>query len=544
MFCKHCGTKINDKNKVCPNCGKKAGSDGLKIALMAVAGVLVVALMAGIVYVGTNGWPDFGGSSSVDGTTPPNGNPDDVSCKGSYSAKDDVVLAAKDTVVATMGEHKLTNGQLQVYYWMGVSDFLNYYGNYIAYFGLDLEKPLDQQIYDQETGQSWQQYFLKTALDSWKRDQALAADAAKENFQIGADYQDYLDNLYKNLQETAEENKFDSVEDMLKADMGGAADFAGYQYYIQRYYMANLYYNEAYKKLAVTDKEIEDYFKENAEDLKSQYGVTKESGTVTGLQYIMFYPEGATAETIEKDTFSDSAWEASRAKLQNMLDKWVSEGATEAGFRALIEEVKKSGGTAGTGGELSGLTEYFSSEVDVRHILIEPEDDTEAAMETCRKQAQALLDSWIAGGATEEAFAKLAKEYTADSNGSQGGLYENVQKGDMVAEFDAWIFDASRKPGDSGLVKTQFGYHIMYFVHGDTAVDAWTFEEGRALGDYTIAKSDYGYYLLRHTGTEEGWVYYSKDAVQAEKMEELIQKNYTMEVSYSDILLAEVDLSQ
>ena len=34
----------------------------------------------------------------------------------------------------------------------------------------------------------------------------------------------------------------------------------------------------------------------------------------------------------------------------------------------------------------------------------------------------------------------------------------------MVPAFDAWCFDASRKPGDSGLVKTEYGYHIMYFV--------------------------------------------------------------------------------
>ena len=40
----------------------------------------------------------------------------------------------------------------------------------------------------------------------------------------------------------------------------------------------------------------------------------------------------------------------------------------------------------------------------------------------------------------------------------------------MVPEFDAWCFDPARKPGDSGIVKSQFGYHIMYFVgQKDTA---------------------------------------------------------------------------
>jgi hypothetical protein len=32
-----------------------------------------------------------------------------------------------------------------------------------------------------------------------------------------------------------------------------------------------------------------------------------------------------------------------------------------------------------------------------------------------------------------------------------------------VPEFLNWCMDANRKVGDSGLVKTTYGYHIMYF---------------------------------------------------------------------------------
>jgi len=34
----------------------------------------------------------------------------------------------------------------------------------------------------------------------------------------------------------------------------------------------------------------------------------------------------------------------------------------------------------------------------------------------------------------------------------------------MVPEFNDWCFDASRAYGDTGLVKTTYGYHVMYFV--------------------------------------------------------------------------------
>ena len=33
----------------------------------------------------------------------------------------------------------------------------------------------------------------------------------------------------------------------------------------------------------------------------------------------------------------------------------------------------------------------------------------------------------------------------------------------MVQTFNDWCFDESRQPGDSGIVETDYGYHIMYF---------------------------------------------------------------------------------
>ena len=39
----------------------------------------------------------------------------------------------------------------------------------------------------------------------------------------------------------------------------------------------------------------------------------------------------------------------------------------------------------------------------------------------------------------------------------------------MVNSFSAWCFEDGRKAGDTGIVKSDNGYHIMYFVgYGDT----------------------------------------------------------------------------
>ena len=106
----------------------------------------------------------------------------------------------------------------------------------------------------------------------------------------------------------------------------------------------------------------------------------------------------------------------------------------------------------------------------VRHILFMFDYyDTE---EDCLAAAQAVLDEYLTDP-TEEHFAELANEYSddaqKDSEGNRtektdGGLYSNVLLGKTVAEFNDWIYDEARVPGDTEIIKSTYGYHIMYFV--------------------------------------------------------------------------------
>ena len=116
----------------------------------------------------------------------------------------------------------------------------------------------------------------------------------------------------------------------------------------------------------------------------------------------------------------------------------------------------------------------------MRHVLLQPEGGetsedgypvfTDEAWETCRQKAEKIYTQWQAGDKSEESFAQLAMDYSEDSNASTGGLYEAVTVGQMVKDFENWCFDEVRQIGDHGLVKTQFGYHIMFFCGVE---DAW-----------------------------------------------------------------------
>lgn len=121
----------------------------------------------------------------------------------------------------------------------------------------------------------------------------------------------------------------------------------------------------------------------------------------------------------------------------------------------------------------SGVTKE-SKTYDVRHILLEPKGGTEdenglktysdAEWEACLKEAQAMLDQWKNNDGSEDGFAELAKNHSADGGSStNGGLYEDLDVNtSFVEEFKNWYLDESRKVGDTGIVKSVYGYHIMY----------------------------------------------------------------------------------
>ena len=110
--------------------------------------------------------------------------------------------------------------------------------------------------------------------------------------------------------------------------------------------------------------------------------------------------------------------------------------------------------------------------VNVRHILIELEKlaenasdkEKEAADIAAKAAAQKLLDEFLAGDKTPESFGKLAEANTKDPGSvTTGGLYEDIYPGWAVKEFDEWCFAEGRQVGDTGIVKTDNGYHVMYF---------------------------------------------------------------------------------
>ncbi len=172
-------------------------------------------------------------------------------------------------------------------------------------------------------------------------------------------------------------------------------------------------------------------------------------------------------------------------KISSIMQEWLRDTARKNGdITALPYETTS---TDKDGKEVKTLKGYYVvlylstndntyALANVRHILVSFEGGTKnnttgettysaAEKAAAKAKAEKLLDEWKKGAATEDSFAELAKKNSTDPGSKDnGGLYEDVYPGQMVTNFNDWCFDEARKPGDTGIVESDYGYHIMYYV--------------------------------------------------------------------------------
>ena len=366
MECKKCKAQLEAGVNICPECGTDNTPEAPKGIVLSPGKLVaiiadVVVLTALVVALILNGMGfSFSRPAETEPmesvlptdavpTIPADGNPDDATCKGSYSASDEDVIAAGDTVVATIDDAELTVSQLQIYYWMQVRNFLTNYGSYASYFGLDITKPLDTQTCGvSETGLTWQQYFLQSALADWHNYQSLAQEAKANGFELDEETIAELEGLPESLETEGKLLGYESAEDYLKVNVGAGAEIADYQTYMHTYYQGFLYFQSKYDAMIPTEEELVAYFDEHAEEYAAQ-GVNMEDIYVN-VRHILVLPEGATVETIYTETFPEEAWAVGEKNADDILNQWLSGDKTEDSFSALANEMSQDPGSNTNGG--------------------------------------------------------------------------------------------------------------------------------------------------------------------------------------------------
>ena len=473
----------------------------------------------------------------------------------------------KNTIAATVGEHQISNAELSYYYIDYVNNYANTYGSYLSMFGIDPSVALDKQVIDEETGETWADNFISEAASSVQAIYALADAAEAEGFTLPQEEQDQLDLMSNNLDAYASIYGYSSTDAFLKAQYGNGASKEGYLDYYQRNLLANAYQTYHQDSLTYTDDQIREA--DNADPAKyssysfAQYyipvskylsgGTTDESGNTTytaeereaaiaaakvaiapltdsDINTVEALNEAIAAMEINADAEATSTVYTDQAStgINSYLSAWVTAENREPGDVTCIEipgTVKDENDedldtiTAFYVVLFTGKNENKTELVNIRHILVsfdgEAQEDgtySDEVKEAARASAEEILNEWKSGDATEDSFAALANEKSTDTgSNTNGGLYENVYPGQMVTAFNDWCFDAARKPGDTDIVETTYGYHVMYFV-GTTGQ---TYRDYQIVNDLISSEMEAWYQglLENYTVTMGDTSYMRKDIV-------------------------------
>lgn len=340
----------------------------------------------------------------------------------------------------------------------------NQYASYLSMFGVDPNVSLKEQEFSE--GVSWYDNFMEEAK-LYASDLLLFNEEALANG-ISLDDSD-LNSVRSEIEEInnqATANGFKNGDEYFKSLTGADVTLAAHEAFMKKSILASKMYSALSASFEFSESDILNYYSENENkflkidflsyivDSTADAGVSSNLlGSTSANEFINAAKEASGDLTSEEITFVGIAYQDSA------FFNWAFDPQTKVG--ETFSYVDDGGMNT-----IYYLTaKPYKNEtrmVNVRHILIT--ESTFGSDEAAKAEAERILDAWTNGEATAMSFAALAAEHTEDPGSqSTGGLYTDITPGYMVPTFDAWIFDSSRAVGDTGIVKTDFGYHVMYF---------------------------------------------------------------------------------
>lgn len=402
-----------------------------------------------------------------------------------------------------------------------------------AGLNVDFTKKLSAQTTTNDDDEviTWAEHIQDQVVESIKSTFTYYNEAVKANNgeepEITEEQQKEIDDTMNQYKEAANKYGYTLSGYLVKA-LGKGVTEKVYRAEAARSYIAQNYsesLGDEISKTEYTDEQINAYkdehldelqsvsiriFEASTEDLAKEFAgkLNADASNFTALS-AEYADEGFDKSYYEEDGAS-TYLNATKATLQNAGFAIAAEEAHnhEEGEEHSEDEEKSYPGLdwlfsadrkAGETYQYSTSVVYIISPValsdvntvNVRHILVSPVDTTADSSASAKnasdeewaaalESAQEILEEFNSGDRSAESFAELAKANSTDTgSASNGGLYEDVYPGQMVPTFNTWCFE-SRSVGDTAIVKSEFGYHIMYF-DGVNDKKAWQFSAEQAL---------------------------------------------------------------
>lgn len=432
------------------------------------------------------------------------------------------------SVVATVDGQKISIGMYDYYYASIVSYYEQYasYGYYSLDTTKDYSK---QYTTDDDGNKiSWQKFFETEALKEVEQITTYYSKALEEGVTLTSAQKKTIEKQISTLKDSASQNDV-SLDQYIKANFGAYCSEDTIRLMLEQYYLSANYKGKFKSETKVTDNDVDKYYNEHKNDYKkiefyyiaSPYDATDDDSKNESIKTA----EKIMAKMKDKKSVIDLVPEVYSSYIDSQVKSSMEQDSTLTEKKAREEAVKsyESNAVATVSGSESpfddemntwlfsddtkvGSKKYYIDEsagyiyivlktskasveddetYTVRHILVAPESGSNSSSSTsekteytdeqwaaAKKKADSILAKFNKTDKSEYEFAKLAEQYSTDSastssgsNDSFGGLYESVTLGQMVPDFEKWSIDDSRKYGDTGIVKSDYGYHIMFFIN-------------------------------------------------------------------------------
>ena len=442
-----------------------------------------------------------------------------------WKVLDDTAAIKKNTTVFSLGDDiRVSEVEFTYYYSQYLNNIYSYAQQYARYgmnIGIDPTKSPDEQNYgtDADGKEMLLSDYLKnetiSALQTYK---ILYAEAIKAGYKLTDDEQKSIDDQVEELRNTAAENKY-SLNAYLKASYGKGINEKFLRKQLEMQNIVSRYQSDTSKKLtdsysaadikAVYDKDHSAYNAVDArtlsfavETLTAKDGETSEQ--LAARQKAAAAKVKSEAEAALKACTSEKAFLEQAKKKNSSTENYDAECATalneaakstitsyvsEDAAKWAFDSARKAGDVklfeVGSNGNVSSYVilyinkgSYAPMASNVRHILISFTDNASSSSEATDEQKKAakasadkIYKEWQSGAKTEDSFAALAKEKSKDTgSAADGGLISGItSSANYVESFRNWATDSSRKVGDTGIVESEYGYHIMYYSGSDYA---------------------------------------------------------------------------
>ena len=384
-------------------------------------------------------------------------------------------LTARDAAVVINGE-AFTLQDFNYYFYAYYDSFVQNNEVYLQYM-FDEGKSLKDQLYDEETKQSWFDYFAGCAADSMQQIIAVSQEAEKAGYALSAEGLAKVDDVCDAMENFAAMIGKDT-DVYLAETYGEGFDEALYRAHQTRSRLAEEYTALIASQADMGDKTVDTWYHDHIRDYTSaayerfyvkaaDYGTVptpgqKEEARAAAAKILQAVEAGAPLEEASAPykesgtytSFSDAAYEAGTS-----YGDWLFADDRKDGDATLIDD--------GNGFYVMvwhGFSRETYKSADLLDIFYPPDealDDLNEKLETSCLEAEDGLAAWQENGANEDAFIALA-EKKSDETG-YAYRYDNVVRGRFGNSIDKWLFEEERKAGDCAVLYSDAGFHLVYY---------------------------------------------------------------------------------